>query len=42
MIAQLEAIGVDEIACLIDFGVDLNSTMESLARLLQLMPGLAG
>ena len=29
MVAQFEAIGVDEIACLIDFGIDLESTMAS-------------
>ncbi len=30
MVERLKAIGVDEIACLIDFGVDFDSTMASL------------
>lgn len=30
LIEQLKEIGVDEIACLIDFGLDFNSVMESL------------
>ena len=30
MIERLKAIGVDEVACLIDFGVDLDSVMDSL------------
>jgi hypothetical protein len=32
-IAAFKAIGVDEIACLIDFGIDYENTMQSLARL---------
>ncbi|HEV2800655.1 MAG TPA: amino acid adenylation domain-containing protein [Pyrinomonadaceae bacterium] len=33
MVAQLKAAGVDEIACLIDFGVEFEATMESLRLL---------
>jgi natural product biosynthesis luciferase-like monooxygenase protein len=33
IIAQLQAIGVDEIACLIDFGIDFDATFESLGYL---------
>jgi hypothetical protein len=33
MIERLSAIGVNEIACLIDFGVDVDSTMTSLQHL---------
>ena len=33
MVDRLQAIGVDEIACLIDFGVDFESVMEGLVRL---------
>lgn len=33
MLDQLAAIGVDEAACLVDFGLDLASTLESLERL---------
>jgi natural product biosynthesis luciferase-like monooxygenase protein len=33
MIERLKAIGVDEVACLIDFGVDVDSVMESLSHL---------
>jgi natural product biosynthesis luciferase-like monooxygenase protein len=33
MISQLKAIGVDELACLIDFGVDYDAVMASLERL---------
>jgi natural product biosynthesis luciferase-like monooxygenase protein/amino acid adenylation domain-containing protein/FkbM family methyltransferase len=33
MVDQLSAIGVDEIACLIDFGVDVDSTIASLDML---------
>jgi natural product biosynthesis luciferase-like monooxygenase protein len=33
MVDRLEGIGVDEIACLIDFGVDVDSVMESLRLL---------
>lgn len=33
MIARLKAIGVSEVACLIDFGVDVESTLASLAYL---------
>jgi acyl-CoA synthetase (AMP-forming)/AMP-acid ligase II/precorrin-6B methylase 2 len=35
MVDRLKAIGVDEIACLIDFGVDTNSVLESLEYLNQ-------
>jgi natural product biosynthesis luciferase-like monooxygenase protein len=35
-VKALQAIGVDEIACLIDFGVDFDSTMASLQRLAEL------
>jgi hypothetical protein len=34
-IKVLQAIGVDEVACLIDFGVDFASTMDSLHKLSQ-------
>jgi hypothetical protein len=33
MIERLKSIGVNEVACLIDFGVDVESTLESLAHL---------
>jgi natural product biosynthesis luciferase-like monooxygenase protein/non-ribosomal peptide synthase protein (TIGR01720 family) len=33
MIERLKSIGVDEVACLIDFGVDVESTLESLVHL---------
>jgi natural product biosynthesis luciferase-like monooxygenase protein len=33
MIERLKAIGVDEVACLIDFGVDVDSVLESLEHL---------
>ncbi|MBI3876678.1 MAG: LLM class flavin-dependent oxidoreductase [Verrucomicrobia bacterium] len=36
MVDRLAAIGVDEIACLIDFGVDTDSVLASLERLNQL------
>jgi hypothetical protein len=36
MIERLKSIGVDEVACLIDFGVDVESTLESLIHLNEL------
>ena len=33
MIERLKSIGVDEVACLIDFGVDVESTLEGLVHL---------
>ena len=33
MVDRLQAIGVDEIACLIDFGVDSESVLQSLPYL---------
>ncbi|HEU5229913.1 MAG TPA: MupA/Atu3671 family FMN-dependent luciferase-like monooxygenase [Ktedonobacteraceae bacterium] len=33
MVERLEAIGVDEVACLIDFGVDVDAVLESLHEL---------
>jgi natural product biosynthesis luciferase-like monooxygenase protein len=36
LIERLKAIGVDEIACLIDFGVDVDSTLAGLEQLAQL------
>jgi len=36
MIERLKAIGVDEVACLIDFGVDVDSVLESLDHLVVL------
>lgn len=36
MIEKLKAIGVDEVACLIDFGVDVDSVLESLDHLVVL------
>lgn len=33
MIERLKAIGVDEVACLIDFGIDVDSVLESLEHL---------
>src|SRR5258708_20137273 len=33
MVERLEGIGVDEIACLIDFGVEFDSTLQSLEYL---------
>lgn len=42
MVTRLTAIGVDEIACLIDFGVPTEQVLESLPRLKQLMHAAAG
>jgi natural product biosynthesis luciferase-like monooxygenase protein len=42
MVARLTAVGVDEIACLIDFGVPTEQVLESLPRLKQLMDAAAG
>ncbi len=36
MVERLKAMGVDELACLIDFGVDVDSVMESLDHLVVL------
>lgn len=36
MIERLKAIGVDEVACLIDFGVDVDSVLDSLEHLVVL------
>jgi natural product biosynthesis luciferase-like monooxygenase protein len=36
MVDRLKAMGVDEVACLIDFGVDVDSVMESLDHLVVL------
>jgi natural product biosynthesis luciferase-like monooxygenase protein len=36
MVERLKAIGVDEVACLIDFGIDVDSVIESLAHLVVL------
>lgn len=36
MVERLKAYGVDEVACLIDFGVDVDSVMESLEHLVVL------
>ncbi|HXQ74208.1 MAG TPA: MupA/Atu3671 family FMN-dependent luciferase-like monooxygenase [Pyrinomonadaceae bacterium] len=36
MIERLKAIGVDEVACLIDFGIDVDSVLESLEHLVVL------
>jgi natural product biosynthesis luciferase-like monooxygenase protein len=36
MIDRLQKIGVNEIACLIDFGVEVNATLENLTYILQL------
>ena len=36
MIERLQSIGVNEVACLIDFGVDVESTLESLTHLNEL------
>lgn len=36
MVERLKAIGVDEVACLIDFGIDVDSVLESLEHLLVL------
>ena len=33
MVDRLQAVGIDEIACLIDFGVDVDSVLASLSRL---------
>ena len=33
MVERLKAIGVNEIACLVDFGIDFQSTMDSLSHL---------
>ena len=34
---RLRAMGVDEVACLIDFGVDLDTTLASLERIAETM-----
>ena len=39
-IARLAAAGVNEFACLVDFGLDLNLTLASLQRLAELLPSL--
>jgi alkanesulfonate monooxygenase SsuD/methylene tetrahydromethanopterin reductase-like flavin-dependent oxidoreductase (luciferase family) len=36
MVERLKAIGVDEVACLIDFGVEVDSVLESLEHLVVL------
>jgi len=36
MIERLKEIGVDEVACLIDFGIDVDSVLESLNHLVVL------
>ena len=36
MVERLKAIGVDEVACLIDFGIDVDSVLESLNHLVVL------
>jgi natural product biosynthesis luciferase-like monooxygenase protein len=36
MVERLKEIGVDEVACLIDFGIDVNSVLESLDHLVVL------
>lgn len=36
MVERLKAIGVDEVACLIDFGIDVDSVLESLEHLVVL------
>lgn len=36
MVERLKAIGVDEVACLIDFGIDVDSVLESLDHLVVL------
>jgi hypothetical protein len=41
MVVRLAAIGVDEVACLIDFGVPTEQVLESLPRLKQLMDAAA-
>jgi natural product biosynthesis luciferase-like monooxygenase protein/FkbM family methyltransferase len=42
MIARLKAIGVDEVACLIDFGVDTASVLSGLRRVHQLKEQSSG
>ena len=42
MIARLQAVGVDEAACLVDFGLDLETTLAGLERLVELRRSLAG
>jgi len=37
MINRLKAIGIDEIACLIDFGIDTNTILKNLPNLNQLL-----
>jgi natural product biosynthesis luciferase-like monooxygenase protein len=41
VVEQLAQIGVDEIACLIDFGVDVDATMRSLGQLNELRESFA-
>jgi natural product biosynthesis luciferase-like monooxygenase protein len=41
MVDKLERIGVDEIACLVDFGVDTANTLQGLKQLAQLRTQLA-
>jgi len=40
--ARLYAVGVDEVACLIDFGIPLDETMRSLGRIAELSTRLRG
>jgi hypothetical protein len=42
MVVRLQEIGVDEIACLIDFGVDAALTLSSLSRLADLVRACRG
>ena len=36
LVKNLQSIGVNEIACLIDFGIDFNSVMDNLEQLKKL------
>ena len=36
MIETVTTVGVDEVACLVDFGLDLQTTLKSLDRLIEL------
>jgi natural product biosynthesis luciferase-like monooxygenase protein len=41
IVLELEAMGVDEVACLIDFGLDTDTVLESLHKLARVKDGLA-
>ncbi|HEX8148212.1 MAG TPA: LLM class flavin-dependent oxidoreductase [Pyrinomonadaceae bacterium] len=42
LVSRLRAVGVDEVACLIDFGLDVGTVMEGLGRLTELKARFGG